>query len=98
MSDSWLEKLNGKLIRWMHLSCQQTSPLISESLDHPLSVSQKMRLKFHLMMCGVCQCYLAQLKTLSGLAQRLGKVDNGLLESTQLRPEFKIQLKKNLKS
>lgn len=98
MSISWLDNLNGKLIRWMQLSCQQTSPLISESLDHTLSPGKKLRLKFHLMMCGVCQCYLDQLKTLSGLARRLGKEDNGLMGNTQLRPEFKIQLKKNLKS
>ena len=98
MRGSWLEKKNTRLIRWMHLSCQQTSPLISESLDHPLTFPKKLRLKFHLMMCGVCQCYLDQLKTLGGLARTLGKVDNELMDNITLRPEFKDRLKKTMKS
>ncbi len=98
MSSSLLDKMNTRLIRWMKLSCEQTSPLISESLDHELPCSRKLRLKFHLFMCGVCNCYLEQLKTLGGLARTLGEEDPLFLKHESLRPEFKEQLKKTLKS
>lgn len=49
-------------------------------------------------MCGVCQCYLQQLKTLGGLARSLGEEDPLFLKHESLRPEFKEQLKKTLKS
>ncbi len=98
MSSSPLEKLNTRVVKWMRLSCEQTSPLISESLDHPLSLCQKMRLKFHFLLCGVCKCYLDQLKTLGGLARCVGQEDAVVLKNEELRPEFKEQLKKTLKS
>ena len=98
MSSSWLDSMNTRMIKWMKLSCEQTSPLISESLDHPLTFGQKMRLKLHLIMCGVCQCYLDQLKTLGGLARSLGSEDSLLFKNESLRPEFKDKLKKALKS
>ncbi len=98
MSSSLLEKMNTRVVKWMKLSCEQTSPLISESLDHPLSTCQKMRLRMHLIMCGVCKCYLQQLKTLGGLAQCLGQEDTPVLKNEVLRPDFKEQLKKTLKS
>lgn len=96
MSGSLVEKLNTRVVKWMRLSCEQTSPLISESLDHPLTFCQKMRLRMHLVLCGVCKCYLQQLQTLGGLAQCLGQEDSPVLKNEQLSPEFKERLKKSL--
>jgi len=98
MSSSLLEKINTRMVKWMKLSCEQTSPLISESLDHPLTSCQKMRLRMHLIMCGVCKCYLQQLQTLGGLARCVGQEDTPVLKNEKLRPDFKEQLKKALKS
>ena len=36
------------------LSCKDISKLVSESLDHKLSLRKRMSMWMHLAMCGVC--------------------------------------------
>ena len=90
--------LMNKLMRWMRVTCQDTNPLISESLDHPLPFSKWWRLRFHLALCAVCGFYLNQLRTIQNLARRLGKEDNTRKDPIRLRPEFKEVLKKTLRA
>jgi len=87
-----------KMTQWLRATCQDTSSIISESLDHPLPLSKWWRLKFHLALCVVCRYYLDQLKTLQNLARRLGKEDNNLKDQAGLRPEFKEKLKQSVRS
>lgn len=53
------------------LTCKQASKLISQSLDHPLSWSERMQLKLHLFICGACNRFNQQLHLLRSLLQRM---------------------------
>jgi len=46
------------------MTCKQASKLISQSLDRPLSWSELMQLKLHLMICGACNRFKKQLNLL----------------------------------
>jgi len=85
--------LNG-MMKAMKMTCEQVYPLISESRDHPLSFLNRMRLKMHLTICGLCQIYQKQLDIICKLAQSLGKDEAKVLEDTHMNPEVKEKIKK----
>lgn len=53
------------------LTCKQASQLISQSLDHPLSWPQKMKLRLHLLMCTPCTQFKQQLNVLRVALRRI---------------------------
>ena len=53
------------------LTCKQASQIISQSLDGPLSFSDRMKLKFHLFICDACNRFNQQLRLLSHAVQRI---------------------------
>lgn len=53
------------------LTCKQASKLISQSLDHPLSWSERVRLKLHLIICDACTQFKQQLNLLRTALQRI---------------------------
>ena len=85
------------MIRWLKLTCEDTSPLISEMMDHSLPLSKKIRVRIHLAMCGVCRCYQNQLDILRALAKKLGSEDCEATREVRLREEYKKMLKDKLK-
>ena len=46
------------------LTCKQASQIISQSLDMPLSWSDRIKLRFHLFICGACSRFNRQLHQL----------------------------------
>jgi len=42
------------------LSCREVSQLVSESMDHELSMSQNIEVKMHLFMCKFCSRFKKQ--------------------------------------
>jgi hypothetical protein len=46
------------------LNCKDATRLISEGLDHRLSMWQRMNLRLHVMMCGACSAYKRQIEGL----------------------------------
>lgn len=48
-------------------SCRNASRLISERLDHPLSLSKRILLKIHLAMCTNCVFFGRQIRALKHL-------------------------------
>jgi hypothetical protein len=46
------------------LSCQQASELMSQKLDRPLKINEKLRLQMHLMICKSCPKLLQQFEIL----------------------------------
>ena len=45
-------------------TCKQASKLVSQSLDRPLTWSEKVRLRLHLFICDPCRHFKQQLNTL----------------------------------
>jgi len=46
------------------LNCRDTTRLISETLDHRLSIWQQLNLRLHVMMCAACNAYKRQIEGL----------------------------------
>jgi len=53
------------------LTCKQASKLVSQSLDRPLTWSEKIQLKLHLLICNPCTQFKRQLNMLRTAMQRI---------------------------
>lgn len=77
------------------LTCQETSELVSQSLDNPLSFTARLKLKFHLMMCSACHRFNRQLWQLRRAI--LGAVNRTEHDtSITLSPEAKTKIRHTL--
>ena len=59
------------------LSCKEVGELLSQELDRKLSLRDRLRLKFHLLICKTCSCYEQQLKFIARSVQRLMQSSDG---------------------
>lgn len=48
----------------LKLTCKEASRLISQSMDHKLTIAQRSVLRLHLSVCEACTRFGAQLNTL----------------------------------
>jgi hypothetical protein len=55
------------------MNCKETARLLSESRDRPLSLWERIALRFHTAMCGVCNDYGHQLASLSKICEEAGE-------------------------
>lgn len=78
------------------MTCKDTSPLISESMDGHISFGKRLRLKIHLTICKACQCYKNQLEIIKNLAKKIGSEDFSSKKNQTLRPEVKEKIKQSL--
>jgi hypothetical protein len=85
------------MMKILKITCKDVYPLISESRDHPLPFISRVRLKFHLTMCGLCQIYQNQLEVLCKVARKLGDSESKVLEETDMKPEAKEKIQKWIK-
>jgi len=85
------------MIRRLRLTCEDTTPLISELMDHNLPWRKRWRLKFHLMICGVCSIYKQQLEIIHALARKLGHEEAPSQNEAVLSEQAKIKIKDTLK-
>ena len=95
-SDSLIAKMNTWMIRKLHLTCEDTTPLISELMDRNLPLGKRLRLKFHLAMCTVCLFYKNQLEIIRALARKLGG-EASTYQTANLSEQAKIKIKDSLK-
>ena len=96
-SDSLITKLNIWMMRKLRITCEDTTPLISELMDHNLPFGKRMRLKFHLGMCTVCTFYKKQLEVIRALACKLGGEEESIHQKTILSEQAKTKIKDSLK-
>lgn len=54
------------------MSCKQATSLMSQSQDRQLKLSERMRLRFHLVICNGCNNYNKQMHLISEAMKRLG--------------------------
>lgn len=76
-------------------SCKHASRLISEQLDHPLALSQRIMLRIHLMMCTNCVFFGRQIKALKNIIGRHADPEDELLTpyTTSLSSEVQQRIK-----
>lgn len=53
------------------LTCKQASKLISHSLDRPLTLTNRIQLRLHLVICDACKRFSKQMHVLQTALQRL---------------------------
>lgn len=87
----------NKISKWLKITCEDISLLISEKMDHRLPLSKRWRAGLHLALCAVCREYQKQLRTLRSLARCLGKADGPTDPSYKLSPEARERLERSLK-
>jgi len=73
------------------LTCKQASQLISQSLDRPLSLSSRIELKFHLLICDACSRFKRQLNRLRIALQDLRQATENDSDIT-LPAEAKVRI------
>lgn len=58
------------------LNCQSVTKLLSEAQERKLSLSEKVSLKMHLMMCSGCHNFGQQMHTIRHMARAYAKGKN----------------------
>jgi len=59
------------------MTCEQAARLLSDSLDRPLPLRQRIPLRMHLFMCKFCPRFLRQLLLLREAAKRYTEEGEG---------------------
>jgi len=57
----------------MKPSCQQVSQLVSDSHERQLTLSERLRLRLHLLMCSLCKAYERDIRLLKSVCALLQK-------------------------
>ena len=96
MSKEWLYKPIDFVLKLMHLTCRDISPVISEMMNRPISPKNYWRVRIHLAVCIICRYYKTQLKAMTRLTYELANKSSFTEIDTTLCPESKIKTKKPL--
>lgn len=91
-------KILGKILHALKMTCKDTSPLISENMDHSLPLFDRWRVKLHLAMCEFCRYYQEQLEVLRKLSRYMGQSDTQIYNTRFLTQERKEKIKLLLKN
>ncbi len=81
------------------LSCKDLSHKLSESCDRKLSLTEKISVRMHLMICGACRIMEKQMKIIRALSHQTGEQSNQELPSLPNDSRTRIlgKLKENIK-
>lgn len=85
------------MTRKLRITCEDTTPLISELMDHNLSLGKRLRLKFHLAMCTVCRFYKKQLEIIRALSRKLRGEEAPTQQKAVLSEQARTKIKDSLK-
>lgn len=91
-------KIINFLFSWLNLTCEDTSPIISEMMDHRVSFIKRLKIKIHLALCEVCLYYKEQLGIIRKLSQNLGREDFQVNINETLPAESKEKIKKMIEA
>jgi len=77
-------------------NCKKVTYLVSESLDRKLSLSQRLGMRMHLMMCRFCSRYQAQLLFLRKTARLYSESSEDSNLSIRLSSEAGKRIKESV--
>jgi hypothetical protein len=89
-----MKKLMNFIMRRLNMTCKDTSPLISEMMDHRVSFLKRLKIKIHLALCEVCLYYKEQLETIRVLSKNLSQEDVPVKKDVNLPQECREKIKK----
>jgi hypothetical protein len=93
-----MERLMTMILGFLKMTCKDTSPLISEMMDHRVSSIKRFKIKIHLALCEVCLYYRDQLETIRALSKNLGREDVAVKKNETLSQESKDKIKKMIEA
>lgn len=92
MAVSLLAKLRDGILSLTLSKCNDTTELISENMDHSISLFKRGRMRFHLVLCIYCREYKTQLEALRKMALGLDKEVSDKTSQVTLKPDSKEKL------
>ena len=78
------------------LECRDISKLITRSMDEPLTLGQKLRLRWHLLICKYCRRFQRQLFWIQNVLQRRLEMTSEEIKEVHLSNEAKERIKRAL--
>ncbi|MDQ6970495.1 MAG: zf-HC2 domain-containing protein [Mariprofundus sp.] len=67
----------------MKQACNEISQLASDSLDRPLSLSERLKFKLHLCMCSHCRDYNHNMKFIRKVTDMMRKTNYGQIRLSE---------------
>lgn len=77
--------------------CKEVARLVSESQDRSLSFFDRLRVRYHMVMCAVCRRFADQMKFVHRLSQRMGEPESVDAFDRSLSPEARSRIESTLK-
>lgn len=94
-----MQAMMWPLLKVLGMSCKATYSLCSDQMDRKLTAGESFRLRFHLMMCGVCRHLPAQFHGLRELVRACEHEHSHEQPSDeQLAPDVKARIIQHLKN
>ena len=93
------EKLKHAVRYWLLRRlppCQNTVETISQSMERPLSLKERILLKLHLWICAWCQWYLEHLQLIRETARAKADEAPDLATGATLSDEARERIRRNL--
>jgi hypothetical protein len=78
------------------LTCDESTRLVSESLDRSLRPAERWAVRLHAISCRSCRRYRKQLAFLRSAIARLGRGDTEAAASISLDPDAKERIRRAL--
>ena len=75
-------------------TCKQTTEVISQGMERPLSINEKILLKLHLWVCAWCQWYLEQLYGIRSTLRTPN--EDAEISAVGLSPEARERIKRSI--
>ena len=75
-------------------TCKQTTEVISQGMERPLSINEKILLKLHLWVCAWCQWYLEQLYGIRSTLRTAN--EDAEISAVGLSPEARERIKRSI--
>ena len=82
--------------RFVRLSCRNATQLLVKQADVPLTLAQRLRLRWHLRLCDPCARFGRQVRLLDKLLTR-NLLPEPLEQASTLRPERKVEMDNEIK-
>lgn len=92
-------EMNRWWVQWLAKrtpSCQKASELASQALERPLSLSERVALRLHFLICACCKRYVVQLRLLRWMIrQSIRRLEEpGSPVDVVLAPEARERIKR----
>lgn len=77
------------------LTCQDITRLVSESMDHTLPLTQRLKIRIHLVMCKYCARFEKQMRFLRQVCQAHEELSSESALSANARDRIRHALRKS---